>query len=130
MLSENTNTNERLKMSHADFDSRLREARKIRNELSLDKESDHLGNGRAKVFRIGSEIILATIVGGGIGFFIDSWLNTKPWFLISFFLIGNFAGLWNVFRLTHGHNYRIGFERKSKAENKTVNNTMEEAKDK
>jgi F0F1-type ATP synthase assembly protein I len=49
-------------------------------------------------------------LGGGIGLVLDNWLETKPWFLILFLLLGNAAGLWNIFRLTNGHKYKIGFE--------------------
>ena len=61
-------------------------------------------------FRIGTEIVVAVAVGGAIGFVIDTWLDTKPWFLIVFLLLGNAAGLWNVFRITSNQGYAAGFE--------------------
>ena len=110
LLSENTDINERREIKDADFDARLRKARGARKNSHFDKKDRILESGKTKALRIGSEIIIATAVGGGIGFSIDSWLSTKPWFLIVFLLLGNAAGLWNVFRLTRGHSYRIGFE--------------------
>ena len=96
--------------SEEDFDTRLRQARGNdgtdgRGGASLDSQT-----GKVMAFRIGTELVVAVAVGGGIGFLIDSWLDTKPWFLIVFLLLGNAAGLWNVFRVTNDQGYAAGFE--------------------
>ena len=93
-----------------DFDLRLHNAR------NANKGSTNTGNvrlpddGKSKAIRISTELIVAVALGGGIGLVLDNWLETKPWFLILFLLLGNAAGLWNIFRLTNGHKYKIGFE--------------------
>jgi ATP synthase protein I len=38
------------------------------------------------------------VVGGGIGWLLDQWLGTLPWFLLLFFFLGAAAGTMNVFR--------------------------------
>ena len=96
--------------SEEDFDSRLRRARANdgidrRGKASVDSQA-----GKGMAFRIGTEIVVAVAVGGGIGFMIDTWLDTRPWFLIIFLLLGNAAGLWNVFRVTNNQGYAAGFE--------------------
>ena len=93
-----------------DFDLRLQNAREISKGSSYNKNGKLPENGKAKAVRIGTELIVAVAVGGGIGFLIDTWLETKPWFLIGFILLGNIAGLWNIFRLTLGQSYKVGFE--------------------
>lgn len=59
--------------------------------------------------RIGAELVVAVAVGGGIGFMLDRWLGTGPWLLIGFLLLGNAAGVWNVFRMTNNQGYAAGF---------------------
>ena len=42
--------------------------------------------------------VVAVILGGGIGFFVDRWLHTRPIFLLVFGLAGFVAGLREVLR--------------------------------
>jgi len=49
--------------------------------------------------RIGTELVAATMLSLGIGFILDSWLGTRPWFLLLFFLFGTFAGFLNLYRV-------------------------------
>ena len=49
-------------------------------------------------FRLGTELVAAVVVGTIIGFILDSWFGTKPWFIIIFFLLGVTAGILNVIR--------------------------------
>ncbi|MGQ5702026.1 AtpZ/AtpI family protein [Sandaracinobacteroides sp. A072] len=44
------------------------------------------------------EIAATTIVGAGIGFFLDRWLGTGPWLLLLFLLLGIGAGFWNLLK--------------------------------
>ncbi|RLA79685.1 MAG: hypothetical protein DRG36_04460 [Deltaproteobacteria bacterium] len=41
---------------------------------------------------------LAVAVGVGIGYYLDRWLGTEPWFLIVFLFFGIAAGFRNLFR--------------------------------
>ena len=50
-------------------------------------------------FKISTEIIAALAVGVGIGLIVDNYLNTKPFGLIIFFILGGFAGFLNVYRV-------------------------------
>jgi F0F1-type ATP synthase assembly protein I len=44
-------------------------------------------------------ILVGTIlVGGGIGYFVDGWLHTKPIFMIVLGFLGFFGGLREVLR--------------------------------
>ena len=49
-------------------------------------------------FRIGVELVAGLLVGGVIGWLLDSWLGTLPLFLILFFFLGSAAGILNVYR--------------------------------
>ena len=49
-------------------------------------------------FKLGTELVAAVVVGTIIGFILDTWFGTKPWFIIIFFFIGSAAGMLNVIR--------------------------------
>ena len=108
-MSEDINLSVQKKKS-ADFDLRLHNARNANNGSTNIGNVRPLDDGKSKAIRISTELIVAVTVGGGIGMLLDNWLETKPWFLLVFLLLGNAAGLWNVFRLTNGHKYKMGFK--------------------
>ena len=91
------------------FEARLQHARNISMDSAFKGKAPLPEEGKIKAMRIGTELVVAIFVGGGLGFLIDSWLGTKPWFLIGFLFLGNAAGLWNIFRLTNNHKYKAGF---------------------
>ena len=101
---------DRIQRPEEDFDTRLRRARGNDGKGGLSGAAADSQTGKGMAFRIGTEIVVAVAVGGGIGFWIDTWLDTKPWCLIVFLLLGNAAGLWNVFRVTNEQGYAAGFE--------------------
>ena len=80
-----------------DFKTRLKIAKsKIKKEVQdLDeKKGSFMGNA----FKLGTELVAAVAVGTIIGFILDSWFDTKPWLIITFFLLGAAAGILNVIR--------------------------------
>jgi ATP synthase protein I len=44
------------------------------------------------------EIAATTIVGAGIGWMLDRWLQTGPWMFLLFVLFGIGAGFWNLIK--------------------------------
>jgi len=80
-----------------DFKTRLKIAKsKIKKQISSESENRGLFMGSA--FKLGTELVAAVAVGTIIGFILDSWFDTKPWFIIIFFFLGTAAGILNVFR--------------------------------
>ena len=87
-------------MDDNNFKTRLRIAKKEMLKKSLnEKEKKGLFMGSA--FRLGTELIAAVAVGTIIGFILDNWFDTKPWFIIIFFFIGVIAGILNVIRVAN-----------------------------
>ena len=43
--------------------------------------------------RLSTELVVASIVGAILGWYIDKWLNTKPIFFIIFLLLGVVSGV-------------------------------------
>lgn len=81
-----------------DFDARLREARRREEQPEISRRYRDTGQGMGLAFRITAEFVSGVAVGVGIGWLLDSWLNTKPWMMILFVLLGSAAGMLNVYR--------------------------------
>ena len=54
--------------------------------------------GIAQALRLSSEFIAGVIVGGAIGYAVDTFFNTSPWGLIVFLLLGFCAAILNILR--------------------------------
>jgi ATP synthase protein I len=79
------------------FKTRLKIAKsKIKKQVISDKEKR--GSFMGSAFKLGTELVSAVAVGTIIGFILDSWFDTKPWFIIIFFFLGTAAGILNVIR--------------------------------
>ncbi|MEM7172243.1 MAG: AtpZ/AtpI family protein [Pseudomonadota bacterium] len=92
-----------------DLDARLKAAQsRHRGETDAPDEAKR-GSALSLAFRIGVELVAALIVGVGIGYLLDLWLGTKPWFLLLFFVLGSAAGIMNVFRVTSGMGGAVGY---------------------
>ena len=48
--------------------------------------------------RLSSELVAAVFVASVIGYYLDKWLETKPFLLIVFFFLGAITGILNVVR--------------------------------
>ncbi len=46
------------------------------------------------------EAVLSTVAGIGIGYGLDLWLDTSPWMLLGFLLLGCVAGFRRLLRLS------------------------------
>ena len=65
-----------------------------KNKVSKQSPSSKLG----VAFKISTEMVAAVVVGTFIGYILDNWLGTKPWFILIFFFVGMIAGILNVVR--------------------------------
>ena len=64
-----------------------------------------LGDDKGRLVRqiasystLGLEMGLSVAVGAGIGYYLDKWLKTEPWFLIIFLVFGVIAGFRSLYR--------------------------------
>ena len=87
-------------MDHNNFKTRLRIAKKEILKKNLN-ENEKRGLFMGSAFRLGTELVAAVAVGTIIGFILDNWFDTKPWFIITFFFIGVIAGILNVIRVAN-----------------------------
>ena len=85
-------------MEEEDFKTRLKSAKnRAKSKYSDSKEPSTSGMGHA--FKMSTELVAAVAVGTIIGFILDNWFDTKPWFIITFFFIGVIAGMLNVIKV-------------------------------
>ena len=98
-----------------DLGQRLHAARGHRGADSQQNETLSGGppgmSGLGWAFRIGVEMVSSMILGVGIGLGLDWWLDTKPWFLIVFFLLGSAAAIMNVYRAAMGYGLAVGYRK-------------------
>jgi ATP synthase protein I len=103
--------------SDEDFDARIRRLRggdaASTGVADGGGGSDAQRSGMALAGRIGTEMIAALGVGIGIGLLLDRWLDTKPWLMIVFTLLGSMAGFFSIYRLAKGYQYKAGYGGKS-----------------
>ncbi len=93
-----------------ELEQKIRAAEERRGGTSKTKDKDEgRGSALSVALRIGVELVSATFLGAAIGWALDSWLDTKPWFLLLFFLLGSAAGMLNIFRAMSGYGYAAGY---------------------
>jgi ATP synthase protein I len=74
-----------------------------------NKNNEH-SQGLLNTFsRVATELLAGLLIGGLSGWTIDRWLDTTPWFLIVFFLLGGAAGILNLWRVVSGKGLKIGY---------------------
>ncbi len=56
-------------------------------------------SGIGFAMRLGTELVVATLIGAGFGYWLDAQFATDPWCLIIFLVFGALAGFKNVYRL-------------------------------
>jgi len=66
-----------------------------------------MGEDNRQLFRslgflssVGISMVAATFIGLAMGYYLDKWLDTSPWFTLIFLVIGIIAGFRNIFILT------------------------------
>ena len=84
-------------MSKDQFKTRLKIA-KSKISKRLEDSREHSSSKLGIAFKMSTEMVAAVVVGTIIGFILDSWFDTKPWLILTFFFVGVIAGILNVFR--------------------------------
>jgi ATP synthase protein I len=80
--------------------ARLKAARERVEGSSGESEQQSAENSRmtALGLRMSLELFVGIVFGLGLGWLIDLWLGTKPWFMIILMFLGLGAGISNVMR--------------------------------
>ncbi len=88
----------------------LREERRKPSKLSMSIKAPPSSALRL-AFRVAVELVSALIVGAIIGWSLDQWLDTRPWIMLVFVVLGGAAGVLNVYRLASGFGYATSYQK-------------------
>ena len=98
-----------------ELDARLQAAQRDQERAGWRRPRKDAGSqsGMGMAFRVASELVAGVAVGVLIGWLLDSWLETRPWFMIVFFFLGAAAGMLNVYRTVSGYGLAVGYRREA-----------------
>ena len=78
-----------------ELDSKIKDlSKKTKKVESESSSSSSLG----MAMKLSSEMVAAVFVASLIGYYLDKWLETEPFFLILLFFLGAITGILNVVR--------------------------------
>lgn len=80
-------------MTEKDLESRIKEA-----QDKIEKPASNTNNEASIGGRLIIDLIAGIIVGGFLGYFLDSKLDTTPIFLVILMVLGSFGGLYNFYK--------------------------------
>ncbi|MEO5340570.1 MAG: AtpZ/AtpI family protein [Magnetococcus sp. MYC-9] len=52
--------------------------------------------------RMATDMVVSTLIGVAMGYYLDLWLGSSPWMTVLFFLFGAVAGFRAVYRAAQG----------------------------
>ena len=83
-----------------DLGNRISNARRSAGlEQPADEDADRpVGADMSAGWRISTEIVVAVVVGAGVGWALDQWLGTTPLFMLVLLFLGGAAGINNAVR--------------------------------
>ena len=99
-----------------ELDQRLNKAREqVQDPLKqASSKNSEKGGPLGLAFRVSVEIVSAVAIGVGIGWLLDDWLDTRPWLMLVFIVLGFSAGILNVYRMALGFGYAPGYAKPDK----------------
>ncbi|MCB1531286.1 MAG: AtpZ/AtpI family protein [Alphaproteobacteria bacterium] len=102
-----------------ELERKLREAEK--GDASPEKvQAAEDQNNKRVALQAGMELTGGIIIGTGIGIGLDTWLDTKPLFIILMFLLGVVTGFYNIFRVMNNMDSSVGFAKAYKEAHKEL----------
>ena len=108
-------SDKKLSTSIEELDSRLKKVHEERRQTDgAGMPSTRFGQS----LHLGIEMAATLAVGGGVGWYLDYVLDTKPWLLLIFLLLGIGAGLSNALRLSRRYSTELARQEKKEAGNR------------
>lgn len=92
-----------------DLDERLKRLRAETEPPEARPAFGEPASGLGMAFMVAAHLVSGLAVGAGIGYLLDRGLGTKPWLLVTFFLLGAAAGGMNVYRTIRGYGMAVGY---------------------
>lgn len=98
---------------------------KKQNTPNQGYQEDREAMGRG--MRTGLEFVISIAAGVFIGLWLDKTFDTKPFFFIALFFLGVITGFVNVWRISNGMGYAVGYKQRP---DKTEDSPSEDAEHK
>ena len=77
----------------------------LRREAAEQAENENMQLG----IRAGTELLVGLVAGGGIGYGLDMYFETKPFLFIAFLLLGVCSAFLNIYKITQKIGTGVGF---------------------
>ena len=98
------------KAKAASLSERIRQLEERQEPARLNNNRAAMSpNGLAMAGRVTTELVAGLVVGTGIGWALDQWLDTTPILTVVMFFLGAAAGMMNVWRALTGRGMAAGF---------------------
>ena len=104
MTKNDLNSESKKKLDPSDLISKIDEFKQKERIVKTSKNIEKRGNSIGLAFRLSTEIVSGIVVGSIMGWSLDKWLGSQPWFFLIFFILGIAAGIINVIKTAKNMN--------------------------
>ena len=104
MTKNDLNSESKKKLNPSDLISKIDEFKQKERIVKTSENIEKRGNSIGLAFRLSTEIVSGIVVGSIMGWSLDKWLGSQPWFFLIFFILGIAAGIINVIKTAKNMN--------------------------
>ena len=104
MAKNDLNSKGKKKLDPSDLISKIDEFKQKERIVKTSENIEKRGNSIGLAFRLSTEIVSGIVVGSIMGWSLDKWLGSQPWFFLIFFILGIAAGIINVIKTAKNMN--------------------------
>ena len=104
MTKNDLNSESKKKLDPSDLISKIDEFKQKERIVKTSENIEKRGNSIGLAFRLSTEIVSGIVIGSIMGWSLDKWLGSQPWFFLIFFILGIAAGIINVIKTAKNMN--------------------------
>lgn len=104
MAKKDLNPEGKKKLDASDLISKIDELKEKERLVKTSENIEKRGNSIGLAFRLSTELVSGIVVGSVMGWSLDKWLGSQPWFFLIFFILGIAAGIINVIKTAKNMN--------------------------
>lgn len=104
MGNNNLNSKSKEKSDASDLIKKIDEFKEKERLIKTSNNIEKRGNSIGLAFRLSTELVSGIVVGSVMGWSLDKWLGSQPWFFLIFFILGIAAGIINVIKTAKNMN--------------------------
>jgi ATP synthase protein I len=104
LAKKDLNPEGKKKLDASDLISKIDELKEKERLVKTSENIEKRGNSIGLAFRLSTELVSGIVVGSVMGWSLDKWLGSQPWFFLIFFILGIAAGIINVIKTAKNMN--------------------------